>query len=90
VFRRPFWKLNGEKEVESFTGWDELDTRNYYSQAKHLHLKIVLYVCDRFVLINRYMYMLTRFFIDVKIAVLQRACMHLNYIKYYKDTCGYR
>ena len=33
MFRRPFWKLNGEKEVESFTGWDELDSRNYYSQV---------------------------------------------------------
>jgi len=31
--RRPFWKLNGEKEVESFTGWDELDANHYYSQG---------------------------------------------------------
>ena len=33
IDRRPFWKLENEKEVESFTGWDELDTNNFYSQA---------------------------------------------------------
>jgi len=33
IDRRPFWRLNGEKEVESFTGWDELDSHHYYSQG---------------------------------------------------------
>lgn len=35
MFRRPFWKLNGEKEVDPFTGWDEieLDTQHFYSQG---------------------------------------------------------
>jgi len=33
IDRRPFWKLEAEKEVESFTGWDELDTNNIYSQG---------------------------------------------------------
>ena len=31
--RRPFYKLNGEKEVDSFSGWDELVTGHYYSQG---------------------------------------------------------
>lgn len=33
IDRRPFWKLNGEKEVDPFTGWDELDTKHFYSQG---------------------------------------------------------
>jgi len=33
IDRRPFWKLEAEKEVESFTGWDELNTNNFYSQG---------------------------------------------------------
>jgi len=33
IDRRPFYKLNGEKEVDSFIGSDELDTGHYYSQG---------------------------------------------------------
>ena len=66
IDRRPFWKLEAEKEVkcadklvtdisvgsatltfgsaqvESFTGWDELDTNNFYSQASRKIIEIVL------------------------------------------------
>ena len=66
IDRRPFWKLEAEKEVkcadklvtdisvgsatltfgsaqvESFTGWDELDTNNFYSQASRKIIEMVL------------------------------------------------
>ena len=32
--RRPFWKLDGDQEVDPFTGWDELNTNHFYSQAR--------------------------------------------------------
>ena len=65
IDRRPFWKLEAEKEVkcadklvtdisvgsatltfgsaqvESFTGWDELDTNNFYSQASRKIIEMV-------------------------------------------------
>ena len=42
LYRRPFWKLNGEKEVESFTGWDELDANHYYSQVREAAKKFLV------------------------------------------------
>ena len=30
---RPFWRLEGPKEVESLEGWEDLETGDYYSQG---------------------------------------------------------
>ena len=31
---RPFWRLEGPKEVESLEGWEDLETGDYYSQGQ--------------------------------------------------------
>ncbi len=31
--KRPFWRLDGAREVESFEGWEDLETGEYYSQG---------------------------------------------------------
>ncbi len=31
--KRPFWRLDGPTEVESFEGWEDLETGEYYSQG---------------------------------------------------------
>nr|XP_040575315.1 LOW QUALITY PROTEIN: 5'-nucleotidase domain-containing protein 1-like [Lepeophtheirus salmonis] len=33
VETRPFWRLDGAKEIESFRGWEDLETGEYYSQG---------------------------------------------------------
>lgn len=33
VEKRPFWRLEGAKEVESLEGWEDLETGDYYSQG---------------------------------------------------------
>lgn len=33
VEKRPFWRLDGPNEVESFKGWEDLETGEYYSQG---------------------------------------------------------
>ncbi len=34
VEKRPFWRLDGPVEVESFNGWEDLETGEYFSQVK--------------------------------------------------------
>jgi len=38
--KRPFWRLDGAKEVESFEGWEDLETGDYYSQVITMILSI--------------------------------------------------
>ena len=33
IENRPFWRLDGPKEVHSFAGWEDLETGDYYSQG---------------------------------------------------------
>ena len=33
IEERPFWRLDGPKEVEAFAGWEDLETGDYYSQG---------------------------------------------------------
>jgi len=35
--KRPFWRLDGANEIESFDGWEDLETGDYYSQVRTLH-----------------------------------------------------
>ena len=33
IENRPFWRLDGANEIESFAGWEDLETGDYYSQG---------------------------------------------------------
>ena len=33
IEERPFWRLDGPKEIEAFAGWEDLETGDYYSQG---------------------------------------------------------
>ena len=48
---RPFWRLEGPKEVESLEGWEDLETGDYYSQGRTLTRSILFtsWACSNFV-----------------------------------------
>ena len=42
---RPFWRLDGPNEVESFLGWEDLESGEYYSQGNWKDLNELLEYC---------------------------------------------
>ena len=48
---RPFWRLEGPKEVESLEGWEDLETGDYYSQGRNQTRNIIItaWACSNFV-----------------------------------------
>ena len=45
---RPFWRLEGPKEVESLEGWEDLETGDYYSQGQTQTRNIIFTSCPFF------------------------------------------
>ena len=45
--KRPFWRLDGAKEIESFEGWEDLETGAYYTQARKVLVQAFLHFPTR-------------------------------------------
>ena len=53
VEKRPFWRLNGPQEVDSFRGWEDLETGKFFSQGNWHDLNEFFEYCTEWEPANR-------------------------------------